>query len=507
MRRVVAIAALIAAAAAFAVVALGAGDDGGGSYKVRAIFDNAGFVIPGEDVKVAGVKVGAIDSIDVTDDFKAAVVLDISDKGYQDFREDASCLVRPQSLIGERFVECELTQARAPGTAPPPALRKIEDGPGKGQYLLPVDHTGKTVDLDLINNIMREPVRQRLSIILSDLGIGVAGRGQDLNDVIRRADPALKEVDKVLKILGDQNKVLSDLAVNSDTILAPLARERRHVSGALDNAAKVARATVERRADLEADIARLPPFLRELEPTMVRLGALSDEMTPVLTDLGAVAPDINRLVLQLGPFSKAGIPALSSLGDAAATGTPAMKAALPVTRDLRQLAAEARPVGATARRLLESFQRSDGIQRAMDYIFYQVAAINGFDSFGHYLRAGLIVNQCANYAVQPSFGCSANFPKTASATAASASASDAPRDPVLQRTAQVLAEALGLSKPKTAKPKTRKARTRKRRTTSKRPLPAAAPQATPTPAPTPAPQQGSPSQTDTLLDYLFGGDR
>jgi phospholipid/cholesterol/gamma-HCH transport system substrate-binding protein len=515
MRRVAAIVLLIAAAAAFAVVALGAGDDGGGSYKVRAIFDNAGFVIPGEDVKVAGVKVGAIDSIDVTDDLKAAVVLDITDKGYQDFRQDAECLVRPQSLIGERFVECELTQARSPGTEPPPALRRIEDGPGEGQYLLPVDRTGKTVDLDLINDIMREPVRQRLSIILSDLGIGVAGRGEDLNDVIRRADPALKEVDEVLKILAGQNKVLSDLAVNSDTILAPLARERRHVSGALDNASKVARATVEKRADLEADIERLPPFLRELKPTMVRLGALSDEMTPVLTDLGEVAPDINRLVLELGPFSKAGIPALESLGDAAETGTPAVKAALPVTRDLRQLAAEARPVGASARRLLESFQRTDGIQRAMDYIFYQVAAINGFDSFGHYLRAGLIVNQCSTYSVQPGFGCSANFPKTASATTASASASGAPRDPVLVRTAQVLAEALGLSKPKPVETKTRESRktrkARERRAGSKRTPPAAAaPEATPTPAatptPTPAPQQGNPSQTETLLDYLFGDD-
>src|ERR1043166_7742572 len=81
------------------------------TYKVRAIFDNAGFVIPGEDVKVAGVKVGKIDSLDVTDDNKAVVVLDIQEKGYQDFRKDAECTVRPQSLIGERFVECEPTQA------------------------------------------------------------------------------------------------------------------------------------------------------------------------------------------------------------------------------------------------------------------------------------------------------------------------------------------------------------------------------------------------------------
>ena len=35
----------------------------------------------------------------------------------------------------------------------------------------------------------------------------------------------------------------------------------------------------------------------------------------------------------------------------------------------------------------------------MDYLFFQAAAVNGFDSFGHYLRAGLIVNQCSTYAV------------------------------------------------------------------------------------------------------------
>ena len=87
---------------------------------MRAIFDNAGFVIPGEDVKVAGVKVGKIDSMDITRDFKAVVVLDIQDRGYQDFRTDARCQVRPQSLIGEKFVECTPTQKRAADAEPPP---------------------------------------------------------------------------------------------------------------------------------------------------------------------------------------------------------------------------------------------------------------------------------------------------------------------------------------------------------------------------------------------------
>lgn len=507
MRRVAAAVLLIAAAAAVALVFAGAGNEDA-DYKVRAIFDNAGFVIPGEDVKVAGVRIGAIDSIEVTDDFKAAVVLDITDPGYQDFRDDASCIVRPQSLIGERFVECELTETRPPGEEAPPELERIEDGPGEGQYLLPVERNGKAVDLDLINNIMREPERERLSIILSDLGIGVAGRGRDLSEVIRRADPALKEIDEVLKILASQNEVLADLATNSDTILGPLARERERVGGAIANAGAVAQATAERSQALEADIERLPAFLRELRPTMVRLGALSDEMTPVLTDLGEVAPDINRLILQLGPFSNAAIPAFESLGEMTETGTPAVRAARPVIRDLRQLAAVARPVGADARRVLESFQRTDGIERAMDYIFFQVAAINGFDSFGHYLRAGLIVNQCANYAVQPTFGCSANFPRPAGATSARAASTGAPRDEVLVRSAQALARALGLPVPDGPEEEPeRERRPRERTADDQQVAPAATP--APTPAPVPAPEPEAPDeqqQTETLLDYLFGGD-
>jgi phospholipid/cholesterol/gamma-HCH transport system substrate-binding protein len=486
--------------------------DGGdaSAYKVRAIFDNAAFVIPGEDVKVAGVKVGTIDSLDVTPDFKAAVVLKIDNPGYQDFRRDASCIVRPQSLIGEKFVECEPTQKRAAGAQEPPELEKIDRGPGEGQYLLPVSQTQQSVDLDLINNTLRLPYRQRLSLILNELGATVAGRGEDIRAVIRRADPALREVDRVLAILASQNKALQQLARDGDTILAPLARERRHVSGALASSAEVAQATAERRGDFAQDIQKLPAALRELRPTMTRLGALSDEMTPVLADLHDAAPDINRMIIQLGPFSKAAIPAVDSLGEASKIGTPAITAARPVIRDLRDLGAAAKPVALTARQLLESFQKTGGIDRFMDYLFYQVAAINGFDAFGHYLRAGLIVNTCSTYSINPIPGCSANFATPrASASASDASLNGMPRDQVLLRTAQALREALGAKKSEKASSVARRSapqrRTRPRSTPPVlTPTPAPQQPATPTAPHQPAASTGTPA--DPLLDYLFGSD-
>ena len=49
---------------------------------------------------------------------------------------------------------------------------------------------------------MRRPYRERLRIILDELGAGVAGRADDLNETIRRASPALRETDRVLDVLG-----------------------------------------------------------------------------------------------------------------------------------------------------------------------------------------------------------------------------------------------------------------------------------------------------------------
>jgi phospholipid/cholesterol/gamma-HCH transport system substrate-binding protein len=425
VKRLLAIACVLVAAAALEVFATGAGNDGG-HYRVRAIFMNAFSVIPGEDVKIAGVKVGKIESLDVTPDHKAAVVLRIDRAGFDDFRADAQCTIRPQSLIGEKFVECTPTQPRPENAQPPAPLRKIQRGAGKGQYLLPVSQTAKPVDLDLLNNTLRLPYRERLAIILNELGTGLAGRGGDLRQAVTNADPALKETDKVLAILSDQNRVLSDLARNGDTILAPLARDRAKVADFVTQANVTAQATAERSDPLEQNIAKLPAFLRELKPTMERLGGLSDQMTPVLADLGAQAPAINRFIKELGPFSQAGIPAFQSLGAAADVGGPALTKSKPIITDVGRLASTSKPLTNNLAALLTSLKDTGGIERLMDYLFYQVAAINGFDADGHYLRAGLILNACSQYAIAASPDCLATFPNSGSASARAAGATSVP---------------------------------------------------------------------------------
>ncbi|HEU0019026.1 MAG TPA: MlaD family protein [Thermoleophilaceae bacterium] len=409
MRRLVTAFAL-AALVVVALIAVGAGgsDDG---YRVRAIFDNVSAAVPGEDVKVAGARVGTIESLDVTAENKAAVVLAIDVDGFTPFHQDARCTIRPQSLIGEKYVECD------PGDASSPPLEQIEQGDGEGQHLLPLARTSSPVDLDLINDIMRLPFRERLTILLDELGAGLAGRGEDLNELIRRANPALRETDRVLAILARQNRVLANLARDSDTALAPLAREKERVAGFIRNANATGQATAERSDDIELGIQRLPGFLRELRPLMADLEGFADQGAPVARDLRLAGPALSRLIEQIGPFSSAATPSLVSLGKATVTGRPALIETRPLIQDLGDFARQAKPLSTNLDKLTASFDKTGGIERLADYLFFQTLAINGFDGIGHYLRAGLSVNLCALYATQPASGCNSNFTQTRATSA------------------------------------------------------------------------------------------
>jgi phospholipid/cholesterol/gamma-HCH transport system substrate-binding protein len=426
MRRALLIAGLLLAAAIVVALGTGASGDGGSTYQVRAIFDNAGFLVTGEDVKVAGVKIGTVVALDVTPDRKAAIVLRIDDPAFQDFRQDAACQIRLQSLIGEKFVACQPTQPHDANAQLPPPLRKIRRGAGAGQYLLPVTNTSSPVDVDLLSDIMRVPQRQRFAIILNELGVGLAGNGAQLRAVIRRADPALQQFDRVLAILASQNRVLANLASESDAALAPVAAQSARVSDFINTAGQTAQATAERGDALEQNFAKLPAFLTQLRPTARRLGEFASAATPVFANLRAVAPSIDTIFQQLGPFGTAAIPAFRTLGNAADIGRRALPAAQPVIRDLGALGSAARPLAANLASALTKLDRQHGIERLLQIILFTTGATNGFNAVSHYLRAYLFIpGTCLSYQTIPSPSCTATLtpPATSSATSAAASSS------------------------------------------------------------------------------------
>lgn len=383
---------------------------GSGGYTVRAIFDDAANIIPGENVKIEGVKVGTVGPVTATPQQKAAVVLNIEDPGFQDFRADASCTIEPEALIGEKFVNCLPTQPRAEGTPLPPSLHKIPGGQeGEGQYLLGVQNNSSPVDVDLLGDINRLPVRERFTIILNELGAGLAGRGSDLNAVIRRADPALRELDKVVGILAHQNKLLAKLAVDSNQALAPIPGVKEQISGFIAGQDTVARATANQRGALKQNLADFPPFLEQLGPAMERYGRLAEQTTPAFTDLKAAAPGINQTFTQLPAFQRSSTAFFTSLGKTAKLSGPALVALQPLLARVKTLGSAAKPFSSSLSELFTSLRDTGGLERLMDFIFLGAGSTNGYDALGHFLRAELVANACLTYGLTPVSGCSAKL--------------------------------------------------------------------------------------------------
>src|ERR1700761_4962827 len=247
MRRVVAVVAAVLAAALVvwvAVTVISSATGGTGGYQVEALFDNAAFAVPGEEVRIAGAPVGTISALSVTKQNLAAVTLSISNHDFVPWYANATCTIRPQSLIAERYVDC------TPGTSGQRPLRRITRGYGAGNHVLPVTQTSSPIDPDIVQDISQDSVRESLSVILNELGTGLAARGSDLNKVILRADPALAQTERVFNVLASQNKVLAKLATDSETVLAPLAKARSSLADFVVQANKTATASAAEHTQL-----------------------------------------------------------------------------------------------------------------------------------------------------------------------------------------------------------------------------------------------------------------
>ncbi len=410
-----AIAALVLLVAAGMALAIGATDDGdseGKTYEI--VFDNAFGVVDGGDFKVAGVRAGTTSGLEVVTGGQrplAVVKVEVTEPGFADLRRDAQCEVRPQSFIGEYFVDCQ------PGNSG----ERLPDG-GR----VPVAQTSSTIPLDLVNNIVRRPYADRLRLIIGELGAGLAGRPDDLSAVLRRAHPGLRETTQTLRILARQTRTIERVVTRADTVVGALARRRGDVTRFVREAGGTAAVAATRSGDLAAAFDRLPRFLGELDPYMVQLGQLATAQQPVLRNLRAAAPGLETFLTRLPPFADSGRPALAALGDASVVGRRAVRETSEELDELRRLAEEAPALAKPLRQLLESIDDREravkpdpraaatdppapdpthitgqggftGMEAIWNYFFWQTLSTNALDDLGHVLRLNVSVGPCSGY--------------------------------------------------------------------------------------------------------------
>src|SRR6201986_93842 len=400
MKRVLISGALLLAAAAFVFLATGSSNGSAqGTYKIE--FQNAFGLVTGADFKVAGVPAGSIKAINLDQkSLNAVVTIQVSRTGFGQFHQDATCQSRPESLIGEYFVDCN------PGTSGPVL---------KAGATIPVSHTQSTIPADLLQDTMRLPYRQRFTLIVNELGAAAAGRSGDIEAALHRAVPALDETDNLLNLLANDSGTLQALTKDSNSVITALANNSKNVNKFIDVAGKTAADTATQQGNLRVSLQRLPGLLQQLKPTIAQLGTTVTTNEPVLQNLNQESGQIDRLLTDLPAFSKSAKPAIKSLGKASVTGKAAVTAATPTGKGLNAFAKPPPELGGNLAivlhdlddpsRAVEPDPRSPGgkgftgLEALLGYVFNQTLAVNAYGPEGHILTVDAFVSpMCSAYA-------------------------------------------------------------------------------------------------------------
>src|SRR5918995_6984877 len=148
MRRIALIVALLGLGAGSLVAVAGANEER--TYTIE--LDNAFGIVEGSEVRVAGVTQGAVSELHVNRAKRAVVTAEL-DGPMSQLGEDTVCSSEPQSLIGEYFLNCD------PKGTPLEPRGEVEHPD------IPVEQTEQTVQPDLVQNTLREPLNRRLQLV------------------------------------------------------------------------------------------------------------------------------------------------------------------------------------------------------------------------------------------------------------------------------------------------------------------------------------------------------
>jgi len=370
--RALAFAALVVGMAVLAVVVAGGHDQ----YVVHARFLSASQMVKGGEVKIAGERVGTVDSIKLTPDWHADLTLTI-DAAHAPLRVGTTASVRAVSLSGvaNRYIDLQMP----PGTQ----QEKIRDG-----GLIAEHDTSSAVDLDQLFNLLRPRERRGLQRVIRGFGDSIRGRSKQASAGFHYLDPNLATNARLFDELTRDRPALERLILDSSRLATHVAERRDDLAGLVDQLADFTGALAHRRDSLGQAVDLLPTFLRRANTTFVNLRATLDDLDPVIDETRPVARRLGPLLDQLRPFANEARPTVRDLA-ATITRSGADNDLIELTRSNVPLAEEltkaAERNGAQREGALPASTKAFKGQTppTADFRPYTTDLLGWFDDFGH----------------------------------------------------------------------------------------------------------------------------
>jgi phospholipid/cholesterol/gamma-HCH transport system substrate-binding protein len=262
-------------------------------FRVHVELSDAQAVIPGQGqtVRVAGVKVGDIGSVEL-EDGKAVVELQIEPKYDKLIKQDATALLRTKTGLKDMFLEVD------PGSGQP-----MEEGDR-----IPSENTAPDIDPDEVLAALDADTRDYLKLLIAGAGKGLKGRGTDLRETFRRFEPLHRDLARVTTAVARRRQNLKRLVHNYGHLTKALADSDNDLTRLVQASNAALEAFASEESNLSAAIGKLPGALGETRTALVKAERLGNRLGPALESLRPAFRKLDGANQQVLPLAREGTP-------------------------------------------------------------------------------------------------------------------------------------------------------------------------------------------------------
>jgi phospholipid/cholesterol/gamma-HCH transport system substrate-binding protein len=274
----------------------------GDTTEFRAVFDDVSGLEEGQFVRVSGVEVGKVSSVEYTDGNRIEIAFDV-ESSYTPTRATVAT-VRYLNLVGDRYLEL----SDGPGDATP-----MEPGESIG-----TDRTEPALDLDVLIGSFKPLFRalepEQVNQLSADLITVLQGQGGSVESILVHAaslTSSIADRDALVgQVIANLDSVLENLSAHRDTLNTALERAHRLASGLAqdstllaDSVAHIDAAGAEVAALLAEARAPFAGTIRETGNLATLLDSRSDTIEQLTTELPEAYASLTRLGAYGGFFN------------------------------------------------------------------------------------------------------------------------------------------------------------------------------------------------------------
>jgi len=236
------------------------------SNEYKAVFSDATGVVKGDDIRVAGVKVGSVKKVEIVDRNRAKVTFSV--RQVTPVTQSSTATIRYRNLVGQRYIS--VTQGVGDLSRLP------------AEATIPMNRTAPALDLTVLFNGFKPLFAALSPADVNKLSYEIVqvfqGEGSNIEGLLRSTGSVtntlanrdqligdvITNLNAVLVTVGDRDKELSDLIVQFRSFLDGLVQDKDVILNSLDQVSDLSQQTADLATGIRPGLVASIKGLREV---------------------------------------------------------------------------------------------------------------------------------------------------------------------------------------------------------------------------------------------------